>query len=482
MAQAPRLAAQRQQLAGLMGRAVAPGGTPDPGGVLQADVGFEMETNRLDTRKTQGGGALPANLHHKPHGTTDNAWQSQLENQSVRLAKGPADEFLSHASFSVQGDDRGDRSDGEIVTTHFPETAPGRALLQTALADMAAMEGRLKGLGPNQVATAADLAGSGLAATRADVFLGWPAAFPGGWKGAPQITSALALRNVGTVTRDLLADPSEKGAQEQARRPGRAIMRGLSHTGQSKSAGNFGAAAGLVEGMARADEAVANYQQAHPGAPSSVSLKGLLTLIYAVTETVRIGGASPFLKAASALLPKTDFATLFTTLPAHVASHYSGQNLLGQVRFVELVASANHYGSARMGRPVFDVAVGSMADEVGLNEPEWFRELSLKDWVRSMTVGGDSKFNRFVEFFHGARNQDKLTTVNFPDLPQGKQVEGYGVLGAHMDTQAQTGEQQPVMELRFGSQQMDLAQFQTEALKLFDYLVSVNQDHPTRIV
>jgi hypothetical protein len=29
---------------------------------------------------------------------------------------------------------------------------------------------------------------------------------------------------------------------------------------------------------------------------------------------------------------------------------------------------------------------------------------------------------------------------------------------------------------------MDLARFQTEALKLFDYLVSVNLDHPTRIV
>ena len=450
--------------------------------VVQGDVGFEMETRRLDTRKMNGGVAVPGILHHKPAMMADGAWQQQLDGQSTRLTKGNGDEFLSHPSFSVQGDDNGDRSDGEIVTTHFPETVAGRALLQTALADMVAMEQRLQNLAAGQVATAGELAGGNLAATRADVFIGWPAAFAQGWKGAPQITGALALRNVRTVTRDLLYDPQESAVQEQLRRPGREITRGLTPMGQSKTAGNFGAAAGLVEGMARADEAVAAYRQTHPQAPASESLKGLLTLVYSITETVRIGGASPFLKAASALLPKTDFATMFATLPANVQSYYSQQNLLGQVRFVELVASATHYGNARMGRPVFDVGIGTLPDETGANEPEWFRSLLLKDWVRSMTVGGDTQFNRFVEFFHGQRNRDKLTTDEFPSLPANKDVEGFGVLGGHMDTQPQSHEQQPVMELRFASQLMDLAQFHAEALKLFDYLVSVNQDHPTRIV
>ena len=448
-------------------------------GVVQRDVGFEFESPYLNSRKTLTGVALLPGLHHRPLGLGLNAWDNQLKAASKRLVKGPADEFLTHAHFGVQGDDQGaSTSDAEIVTDHFPETAAGRLDLVAALAAMVAMEGRLEAIGTNQAPLASDLAGGGVNSVRNDVFL-MPNNFAPGFYGGPQITTALALGNVRTMTRDLLYDPHETGAEELLRRPGRAITRGLDPgTGASRAPGGASAAAGLIRGMERADEAVHAYQVNHPTAPASEALKGLLTLIFSITETVQIGGVSNFLKSASDLLPKTDFATMFATLPEH--AYYSRQDPQGGVRFVDLVGSAPGY-RARMRRPLFDVPPNRLLDEMAGGGRAWYRALTLKDWARGMTVSDNSGWNRVRDTLFGQRSVDRLTTANFPRRPQNRTVEGFGTLGAHQDPLPGFAAA-PVMEIRFPSRRMKVAQFAPAALKLFDYLSSVRQGAPARIV
>jgi len=71
---------------------------------------------------------------------------------------------------------------------------------------------------------------------------------------------------------------------------------------------------------------------------------------------------------------------------------------------------------------------------------------------------------------------DKFTNAAFPRKPANQEVEGYGALGAHMDTHIGTGEVLPVFELRSANKRITYNQAHQWALDFFDYVESLNNN------
>ncbi|MGH8931708.1 MAG: hypothetical protein ACRDZO_14050 [Egibacteraceae bacterium] len=170
-----------------------------------------------------------------------------------------------------------------------------------------------------------------------------------------------------------------------------------------------------------------------------------------------------FLKSIADLLAKTNFATLFSRLPAQDHGYYSVAD-----NFADLVASARGY-NALMRRPLFDDPRGPLYgfqlwDEAQAGEAEWYKDLIFKDWIDAMASG-----------------RDLLTKAEFPNLPAGKKVEGFGVHGERMDVNPTSGLDMPIFELRSFNKNMNLTDFKDPALKLFAYVRALSEGRRQRI-
>jgi len=427
--------------------------------VVQRDVGFEFEDRHLLTRQITAHD-LPEKKRRRPQDAAP--WMTYL----TGLAKFPKNHtLLTHQDVKLKTDDSGNESDSEFVTDHFTEDFTGRNRLRHAFDLMERFEARLEHTSENMAPLTSDLSVTGLAVADAHaLFIPHTDAFANGFVGAPQMTMGLGLADIPTMVDDLLGSHRTEAPPTRAlKAPGRHAVR----PGNLAVHRGYKGIAGLVYGVGLADSAIYEFARAPVLKPfssrdrASGALRGLLTLIYSIMETAKAPTAG-FLKATSDLLAKTNYARLYRQLPDRERAFFSQRSLLsGDLYFTDLVGSAPTYQGA-MARPVFDCRAGAFGAELNGNEAEWYKNLTRKDWVEAMAQG-----------------QDLLTTANFPNLPQGKQLEGFGALGEHRD---RVGNRKlPVFELRSFTGEQKVSDFRPAAMKLFDYIVDLNQGVHRRI-
>jgi hypothetical protein len=340
--------------------------------------------------------------------------------------------------------------------------------------------------------------------------------FKGSWISAttmPQVTTGLRVGNIVDVVQDLQGAaflpqtkkqakaggarlPDETPEEKAARDPGRRRFRGDKidptdnttndpsrkrrlNEAKDLSAGNE--AHTLVLGLTHAKESVAKYTAKHKTAPGGKDLEGFLTLIFAYAEGGRHKGG--FMKSHTPLMAKTDLATIWDQLPANVRTYYGEQVASGNTRLEELIATVSGY-SGRMDQPL--ILVKGLADEntddqgriLPDDKLDWYQSLIMRDWVRSICITQQrSKWQAIRETFAGTQSRqrkDKLKTSNFPNLPAGKEVEGYAALNDNMDTDATTATPLPVFELRSASRPVHFINLEQWATEVFDYLRALN--------
>jgi hypothetical protein len=440
-------------------------------GPVRRDIGFEFETKNLYTRRTNGG-ALPAG-GFPDRATGDAAW---TDPNATRLAKGQA--LLAQPDIEVQADDNGQNSDLEVVTTHFPETGPGRARLNTAMGNLTNVVNAHAGLvaaGGGYVPAAA-LVGNGFNLQMPDgLILGnWAAATTAG-----QVTMGVRLQNIPNIVRDLHGAPGEAGGDKATRDPGRLRLRrpNPANAAEPVAPHALSEAATLIRGAGLAAGAIANYHALDNAAPGGPELEGLLTIVFSYAESMQHKAA--FLKNHTPLMAKTNLATMWTTLPGPVQTYYGRTNKWGTTNFEKLVSTSPGY-AARMSQPLFQGVGGLLEDNKAAGQKQWYHQLTMKSWLRGIALRDTSTGAAIKQFFFGPsgstkrRGVDQLTSAAFPKKPANQEVEGYGALGANMDVHPGTNAPLPVFELRSASRPITYAAAQQWALDMFDYVVSLN--------
>jgi hypothetical protein len=423
---------------------------------VQRDVGFEFESNQLLTR--QGDAEIGV-----PFASEDEAINAFWRSGAKRLAKG--EKIFSKPGISVEADDRGSNSDLEVVVKHLPETNTGRNQLDQQMTDLLTLvthfSTQAAHTGDTAPATVSDGQGGFGVENKKAMIQGPP------WdraKTAPQVTVGARLSNVGDLVRDLHGDPNESAPEAGQRAAGRMAMRGPSPNDSTKPKTATGEAKLLIDAHGLAQQAVNSYLAKNNGTPpGGRELEGFLTLVLAYAEAAP--HKSAFLKNSTPLMAKTDLATMWGTLPGPVRTHYSQTSLLGKTELEKLLETLPGY-KGRLDRPLFDVSSSAVVDENAsfdkkgvARKTQWYHKLVMRNWVRKIVT----------------KNVDQLTTANFPKLPGGREVEGYGVLGPRMDADAtQPATALPVFELRSASRLMTYGEAHQWALKMFDYIRSLN--------
>lgn len=381
---------------------------------------------------------------------------------------------------TIEADDRMGGSDLEVVTTHFPETVPGRARLAAVMADLAALVVASTGVGAT--------AGHHVPAEALDGNNNFntvmhDAMWVGNWgtaTTAPQVTVGVRVGNIGDIVKDLHGAPGETGPEQAARDPGRTRMRRPDAVNPAlpRALGPLDETQTPINGATLAHNAVAAYQGANAGAPGGPELEGILTIMYTYREGVQHKQA--FLKQHTPLMAKTDLATIWTTLPAPVKTYYGRTNWKGMTRLEQLFAMAPGY-AAQMNQPLFNV--NALLDENNnpLGQRQWYHKLTLRSWVRGIALRNHSSGEAIKQFFRSGkggtfrRGVDQLRTANFPGRPANQQVEGDGALGANMDADATNPlTRLPVFELRAANRPIRYADLGPWALEVFDYIRSLN--------
>jgi len=425
---------------------------------IQRDIGFEYEDNRVRTYEVLDRADLGFATNKEAQ---DLVFKPSEAGKRRRLPKGAA--LLKHPGklFEVQADDQGDNSDIEVVTPHFPATDKGRARLRTALLAIDDFNEDVKASPLSEAATTESVKGNLKLANKKSFLYGFLGDLSGGLKTSPQVTFGAGLEDVTKVVKHLHGKDAESAKAARRRGAGRRMVRGTDPLTGNTPKPALGEGHYLVDGRRLAAEALDTYRIHNATAPAEATgaaVKGLLTLIYAYAEAGP--DKSPFLKTKTPLMAKTNYATLWKTLPKPAQSHLKQASALGggRTRFEDLVALATGYDGNRLTRPLFETRVRLVDEVPDMNEAEWYKNLTMGDWVRAMTKG-----------------VDKLTTKKFPNLPKGKKVEGYGVLGSKMDKDPGTGDKLPVFELRSASAMMTFDKLESWSLKMFDYFRKLNE-------
>jgi hypothetical protein len=209
------------------------------------------------------------------------------------------------------------------------------------------------------------------------------------------------------------------------------------------------------------------------------SLEGLLTIIfsYCIGAERKMG----FLKSATPLMAKTDLATVFTTLPIHTQQICSQTEDDGKTFLENIITSVEGYAE-KMTLPLFDNVINveeNYAKKGGIIPgTPWYYSLTLRDWIRGITLRDQSKQNSIRALFSDSDNKGKdlLTNAHFPKKPRNREIEGYGALGDRVDIDPATADQLPVFELRSMSRSLRFGELPNWCLKTFRYIKSLNEN------
>ncbi|MCG8336042.1 MAG: DUF4157 domain-containing protein [Proteobacteria bacterium] len=443
---------------------------------VQRDVGFEFESQLMLTRKSNTGALSDLGFPNERAARTvwDDARTTSLNKNDILLSKADVD---------IRADDGQNGSDLEVVTTHFPLNAGGRARLDQAMTDVNSLINTYTSLAvatnPSQIVPAVALdgtAGFNIGMNDAMIKGNWASALTAG-----QVTLGTRLKNVRDLVHDFHADPNENATEKASRDPGRLRMRNpeTANPSEPKALGGMDEANTLVTGHTLAQNAIADYQSKDPNVPGGKELEGLLTIIFTYCESMKYKIA--FLKQHTPLMAKTNLAVMFSTLPAPVKTYYSKKNKEGVSGLEELVATQGNYAT-RMDQPLFQGVRGVEEDDkFGKKDwrrrevAPWYYKLTLRQWLSGIVERGPN-FRERRSSPAMRTGTDKLTNATFPGKPAKQEVEGYGALGAKMDTDINTNDDLPIFELRSASRLITYTNARQWALDFFDYMKSLNNN------
>ena len=430
---------------------------------VQRDIGFEFETKALETKQTTDGAGLPNTGFATPKDGKE-AFEA-----AKRIKKGDA--LLKRGDLEVQADDWGSKSDMEVVVTHLPENAGGRTRLVNALRDLNTLINGYDLLAATGGGFVPAEALNGTANFTTPLVGGM---LKGNWTAAstmPQVTMGLRVGNIVDIVEEparlRLRAPDEAG-EEERRTAGRQRVRHRQDLTRSGTPA-------LPRGHARSHR---HDQQAHPGRAEEPEPG---RIVFAYAEGGRYKGA--FLKSHTPLMAKTDLVTIWDQLPQNVRDYYGKQVTNGNTRLEEVIATAGGY-SGRLDKPL--ILVKGLADEntddtgniLPNDQLDWYQSLIMRDWVRSICVAQQrTKWQKFRENFVGTQSRtrvDKLTTANFPNLPTGKDIEGYSALGNKMDTDETVATKRLPVFAFVGSRPVLYTNLEQWATDVFDYITSLN--------
>lgn len=446
---------------------------------IQRAIGFEFETQGVDTKKSN------ANLPNGAFANDQDAEDAWNNPTTRRVKKGRV--LLKRNDIEVQADDfpgQSNRSDLEVVTTHFPLDDSGRDRLDNAMTDLTTLITSHNSLIRNGIVTAKALNGTAGFTTKMKDGM-----FGGRWETAetaPQITFGIRLSNIANIVRDLHGEPGESNVDKTTRNPGRLHMRREKQgfLTEPRDLVLNEEAQTLINARDLASKAIIDYKNSNPSAPGGDALEGFLTIIFTYCEGVQ--HKSSFLKSHTPLMAKTNLATIFTTLPDDVQTYYSEKSN-GKSNLERLVETSPGYDT-KMSQPLFG-AVTWVLDDGDKTKPvaqQWYRKLTLESWLSGLVSHDRNHGEAFVQHFKdnygGSKKRpgiDQLTTKAFPKTfwDKRQEVEGYGVLGSKMDKDVSYPTTSlPIFELRSGSKRMKYADTHQWALDLFGYIRSLNEN------
>jgi hypothetical protein len=411
--------------------------------LLQRDVGFEFEIPNSEVREAVGPlTALQASKEvMENHAVVWSRGRSRPLNKGAIWATAPDLEF--------QADEAGERSDVEIVTTHFPETLAGRRRLEAAVTLAAGLFTEwLTAYGVSSGAqrrpTAHDLVGLPLAVTNPKAFLPRLESLA-----KPQATVGVRLGRLGTMMRDVFPATDETAAERGRRDPMRGALTSYdTATFQGGPRTDFKRIIEILERAPRLAEAsIAAHAAKHREAPGRTDeLHSLLTLVYAYLDMGRSGLVSAYAKTIAPVMARTDFATIFGLLDPPNRAYFQAD----PDRWISLVKTHPDYNWWSLRSALYS---GGIRNSTEPNE--WYKALRRKDWLRSMAEG-----------------TDLLTRRHFPTAQGRHELEALGSHGPNTDAGPAA-----IFELR-ALQDMNAPTWRRFALNLFDYVVALNAGNP----
>ncbi len=371
--------------------------------VIQRDIGFEIEVAGCGSRE-------PYRL-------------AILGRQRYRMVKKGA-VLVRGVGFTLQGEENANSTAShiEFVTTPFPETAAGRAALQTTMTSIRNMMNRLNGAGPvNQHVAVNQLVGPGVIGLDRPNIEIMNRLNP---LGRMQVTAAIRLDRIHSLFTDL-------GSQVPALAPPAAAPAKALFTG--------GRRARYAQFTQNANAAIARYQNVMGVQPSD-ELKGVLTLVGHYIRQSRQTYDYP--KAMAFFLMRSDLATAYAQIPEAA--------FLTRAFWVELAALAG--AENNLERLMLKPDGGWLARKRG--------HLTVRRWLEGIH-GGVDLLTRNTYPVHGTR----------PSLHSmgslGNQTEPVGAPAAPVNA--------PIMEIRTVQTDRPVNEWEAMSLDIFDNLVAINQ-------
>ena len=235
----------------------------------------------------------------------------------------------------------------------------------------------------------------------------------------------------------------------------------------------------LAPAQTKADEAVQEFAKAYTGTPGLTDLGALRGMLGLMAQLVIGGTPKPgeeddedysYPKSIAAVLPRTDFATLFTTLPAPLQVALAEKDTkLGYSRFtslMEMLASRSH--KPGLDEPVLGYRAWSQITDTTI-----VQDVTRRTWADGIVAGQD----RLTQVGYGKwldeRAQALGPSVYKERKEESKQLDSIGGWGAKMDKNKD--EDLPLVEFRalvddLGEMFMTVKQAKKVGLKLAAYV------------
>ena len=207
----------------------------------------------------------------------------------------------------------------------------------------------------------------------------------------------------------------------------------------------------VADAQRAAAEAVSEFQTHNGALPGAAAVVGMLTLMAQFV----IGGTPPtgeqdtaafsYPKALAAILPRTDFATLFTTLPPETQTALMQRDQrTNMTRFGELIFLLSFSTPAPgLDKPVLGYRAWSQIDDKAI-----VPDLTRGAWADGILAGQDRlSQSGYLQWLEQRKTQQQVSESDYAARKtEAKQLDSIGGYGNRMDTGAK--EQLPLVEFR----------------------------------
>ena len=183
--------------------------------------------------------------------------------------------------------------------------------------------------------------------------------------GKVQATTGVRLDQLPKLIENIFMDPNENVPTRGRRKAGRLALAGFDQD-TAPQVGQVMQTMGAAPGKAAA--AITTYLNGHNTAPAATKeLTGLLALLIAYMDMAKAGLVRSYAKTIAPVMARTDFATMFTFLPATDRNYYAKR---GGKNFSDLLIAAG-YTKKELDKSIFSAGINQS------QEPdEWYKDLT----------------------------------------------------------------------------------------------------------